>query len=120
MGIFPSYYEPWGYTPVECLASGVPAVTSDLAGFGDYAKNIDIGDEAHGLYLLERSTKDFDASASDLADMLFRFVESSRKERILMRNKSEDLSECFDWKNLYANYEKAYEMAIDGLTIAKD
>jgi glycogen(starch) synthase len=120
MGIFPSYYEPWGYTPVECLASGVPAVTSDLAGFGDYAKNVDIGDEAHGLYLLERATKDFDTSASELADMLFRFVESSRKERILMRNKSEDLSECFDWKNLYANYEKAYKMAVDGITIARD
>ena len=38
MGVFPSYYEPWGYTPLECIARGVPAVTSDLSGFGDYVR----------------------------------------------------------------------------------
>ena len=120
LGIFPSYYEPWGYTPVECLASGVPAVTSDFAGFGNYVKNIDIGDEKHGLYMLERTNKDFNESANDLADILFRFVNSSRKERIVMRNKCEDLSECFDWKNLYAEYEKAYIMAMEEIAIAID
>ena len=36
MGVFPSYYEPWGYTPMECVALGVPAVTTDLSGFGAY------------------------------------------------------------------------------------
>jgi glycogen(starch) synthase len=118
LGIFPSYYEPWGYTPVECLASGVAAVTSDLAGFGDYAQNIPIGDEAHGLYLLKRTNKDFDTAANDLADMLFRFVETSRKDRIQMRNLSEDLSEHFDWKNLYSEYQKAYDMAMEDVSIA--
>jgi glycosyltransferase involved in cell wall biosynthesis len=38
LGVFPSYYEPWGYTPLECMARGVPTVTSDLSGFGDYMK----------------------------------------------------------------------------------
>lgn len=119
LGIFPSYYEPWGYTPVECLASGVAAVTSDLAGFGDYSKNVDIADEEHGLYVLKRANKDFDTAANDLADMLHRFVNTSRKERIQMRNLSEDLSEHFDWKNLYSEYEKAYLMALDELSIAE-
>jgi glycogen(starch) synthase len=118
LGIFPSYYEPWGYTPIECLASGVAAVTSDLAGFGDYVKNVNIADENHGLYLLERANKDFNTAADDLADMLFRFVNTSRKERIQTRNLSEDLSEHFDWKNLYSEYEKAYLLAADELTIA--
>src|SRR5690606_30993851 len=40
MGIFPSYYEPWGYTPMECVASGVPTVTTDLAGFGSYVRSM--------------------------------------------------------------------------------
>ncbi len=111
LGIFPSYYEPWGYTPVECLASGVPAVTSDLSGFGDYIKNVAIGDEKHGMYVVQRAHKDFDAAANELADMLFRFVKTTRKARIKMRNKSEDLSEVFDWKNLYCAYEDAYVMA---------
>ena len=39
MGIFPSYYEPWGYTPMEAIAMGVPAVTSDLSGFGAYVQS---------------------------------------------------------------------------------
>ena len=38
MGIFPSYYEPWGYTPMETVALGVPAVTTDLSGFGAYVQ----------------------------------------------------------------------------------
>ncbi len=40
LGIFPSYYEPWGYTPMECVAMGVPAVTTDLSGFGAYVQRI--------------------------------------------------------------------------------
>ncbi|MEQ9289875.1 MAG: glycosyltransferase [Cyclobacteriaceae bacterium] len=117
LGIFPSYYEPWGYTPVECLASGVPAVTSDLSGFGDYIKNVPIGDEEHGMYIVKRTHKDFDTCANDLADMLFRFVQTTRKDRISMRNKSEDLSEVFDWKNLYSEYEKAYLLATESLSV---
>ncbi|MFY0650984.1 MAG: glycosyltransferase [Cyclobacteriaceae bacterium] len=115
LGVFPSYYEPWGYTPVECLASGVPAVTSDLSGFGDYIKNVPAGDEDHGMYVVERSNKDFDTSANNLADILFDVVNTSRKDRINMRNLSEDLSEFFDWNNLYSEYAKAYKMASEDL-----
>ena len=118
LGIFPSNYEPWGYTPLECLASGVSTVTSDLAGFGDYAKHLDMADESHGLFIVDRAKQDFHSSAEELAEMLMRFVKKSRKERIEMRNKSEDLAECFDWKNLYQEYEMAYEKTEDELKIA--
>jgi len=117
LGIFPSYYEPWGYTPIECLASGVPAVTSDLSGFGDYVKNVPQADEDHGLYIVERATKDFNASAEHLTELLLRFVKTSSRNRIAMRNKSEDLSEQFDWKNMYVHYENAYLAATDKLSI---
>ena len=112
LGIFPSYYEPWGYTPIECLASGVPTVTSDLAGFGDYVKNVPKGDENHGLFILKRFGLDFNKSADHLTNILFRFALSTRKERIFMRNKSEDLSESFDWKKLYKYYMEAYKIAL--------
>ncbi len=115
LGIFPSYYEPWGYTPIECLARGVAAVTSDLSGFGDYLKNIPIADEEHGLYLVKRADKSFDESADELADIMWRYIQISSRDRIDMRNKSEDLSEEFDWKNLYAEYEKSYKMALKTL-----
>ena len=32
--VFPSYYEPWGYTPLESVAFSVPTITTTLAGFG--------------------------------------------------------------------------------------
>ncbi|GAA5029118.1 hypothetical protein GCM10011506_17170 [Marivirga lumbricoides] len=115
LGIFPSYYEPWGYTPIECLARGVAAVTSDLSGFGDYLKNVPIADEAHGLYLVKRAERSFDEAAEDLTDLMWRFIQISGRDRIDMRNKSEDLSEAFDWKNLYSAYEKSYKMALKTL-----
>ncbi|MEO9968078.1 MAG: glycosyltransferase [Reichenbachiella sp.] len=113
LGIFPSYYEPWGYTPVECLARGVSAVTSDLSGFGDYVKNIKKGNEAHGMYLVERENKDFHSSAAQLANMMLQFVNTTSKHRIQSRNKAEDLSEEFDWKNLIKHYNSAYERALN-------
>ncbi|MGL1889301.1 MAG: glycosyltransferase [Reichenbachiella sp.] len=111
LGVFPSYYEPWGYTPVECLARGVSAVTSDLSGFGDYVKDLDRGDEDHGLYLIERENKDFDSAAEQLSEKMLTFIRTSTKKRIKTRNKAEDLSEEFDWKNLIKHYEDAYGMA---------
>ncbi|UXX79732.1 glycosyltransferase [Reichenbachiella carrageenanivorans] len=117
LGIFPSYYEPWGYTPVECLARGVSAVTSDLSGFGNYVKHIKKGNEAHGMYLIERENKDFHSSADQLARKMLQFVTSTSKNRIQSRNKAEDLSEEFDWKNLIKHYNKAYEMAIAQFSI---
>lgn len=117
LGVFPSYYEPWGYTPIECLARGVSAITSDLAGFGDYVKNVKKGNEAHGLFMVERGNKNFDESADHLANIMFEFVMKSSRARIDMRNKSEDLSEEFDWKKLYQEYLKSYEMASDKVAI---
>lgn len=108
LGIFPSHYEPWGYTPLECLARGVAAVTSDVSGFGDYLRNTPLGDEEHGAFLVERLNKTFDQSAEALANLMFKFISKTSRSRIDMRNKSEDLSESFDWKNLYPHYMKAY------------
>ena len=117
LGVFPSYYEPWGYTPIECLASGVPAITSDLSGFGDYAANVENADEEHGLYIVNRANKDFNSSADHLANLMMKFVKTSSRDRIAMRNKSEDLSEQFDWKNLYEHYENSYIAATKEVSI---
>ena len=112
LGIFPSFYEPWGYTPLECLASGVPAITSDLTGFGDYVlKYIPEHLEA-GIYVVNRKGESFSSIASQLANFLFSFVMKGRRDRINMRNRSEDVSEKFDWKTFANNYYKAYSRAL--------
>ncbi|WP_181305523.1 glycosyltransferase [Rufibacter sp. XAAS-G3-1] len=112
MGIFPSYYEPWGYTPLECVASGIPAVTSDLSGFGDYVKKNVKKHTDKGIYVIDRHERSFDDSAEQLTKHLYDYVEMSRRERISQRNKVESLSEMFDWKKLLVHYERAYQLAL--------
>jgi glycogen(starch) synthase len=112
LGIFPSYYEPWGYTPLECMASGVPAVTSDLSGFGDYLLKHMLDHEKGGMFVVERGKRTFDWSAKQLASFLYKFIKQNRRERIMQRNNVENYSSVFDWGNLIQNYEDAYEKAL--------
>ena len=111
LGVFPSYYEPWGYTPLECMASGVPSVTSDLSGFGDYLTRNFPDYEKNGMFVIERGKRTFDWSARHLATSLHRFLTQSRRERIMQRNNVENYSAAFDWKNLIKHYRQAYELA---------
>lgn len=111
LGIFPSYYEPWGYTPLECMASGVPAVTSDLSGFGDYLLRNMPDHEKGGMFVVERGKRTFDWSAKQLASFLHRFLIQDRRSRIMQRNNVENYSYAFDWENLIKNYEDAYQLA---------
>jgi glycogen(starch) synthase len=113
MGVFPSYYEPWGYTPLECVARGVPAITSDLSGFGDYALQNVPDPEGKGIFVVHRQEKSFDESAEELTDMLWQFVQLSRRDRIMQRNAVESNAELFDWKNLRVYYDRAYALALE-------
>ncbi|MFN0200722.1 MAG: glycosyltransferase [Bacteroidia bacterium] len=112
LGVFPSYYEPWGYTPLECVASGVPAITSDLAGFGDYVKDSVPNYNDLGMYVVERKDKKFADAAEDLAEMMFSFTKLNRRERIVQRNKVEASADLFDWKQLGVHYDMAYHLGI--------
>jgi len=113
LGIFPSMYEPWGYTPLECLASGIPSVTSDMAGFGDYVLNEVPNHNEKGLYIIKRRGRDFYETAEDLANMMFEFVKMSRRERIALRYKCEEASLDFDWSNLGKYYDEAYRSVVN-------
>ncbi|CAN0130669.1 unnamed protein product, partial [Chrysoparadoxa australica] len=112
MGIFPSYYEPWGYTPLECLASGIPAVTSDLAGFGDYVMQNVRDHDKRGIYVIQRQEKSFDQAAGQLANRLYNFARLTRRQRIEMRNRSEASSTLFGWDQLIKYYDQAYLSAL--------
>ena len=112
MGIFPSFYEPWGYTPLESIARGVPAVTSNLSGFGDYVlKTIPDANEK-GIFVIDKINKTFDESAQQLADYLFEFVKKNRRERVETRYQAEGQAINFDWELLNQYYEKAYNLAL--------
>ncbi|MBX2901817.1 MAG: glycosyltransferase [Cyclobacteriaceae bacterium] len=113
LGIFPSYYEPWGYTPLECMASGVPAVTSDLSGFGDYLLHNMPDHEKGGMFVVERGKRTFDWSARQLAVFLYKFLQQDRRSRIMQRNNVENYSSAFDWDNLITHYEDAYQKLLN-------
>jgi len=111
LGLFPSYYEPWGYTPLECAARGVPAVTSDFSGFGDYVNRKYPDHEDKGIYVNSRTGKTFDQVAEELAQSLFHFCMQSRRDRIAQRNKVEEFATEFDWSSLSEYYYQAYSIA---------
>lgn len=110
LGVFPSYYEPWGYTPLECMANGIPSITSDLSGFGDYILHHIKDHEKYGLFVIERGKRTFDWSANQLADVMYNFLRQNMRERIMQRNNVESNSSIFDWANLIRHYTEAYRL----------
>jgi glycogen(starch) synthase len=113
LGVFPSYYEPWGYTPMESVALGIPAVTTDLSGYGAYVqRHIDHARE-QGIVVLNRRSQSFDAAADDLTRYLLEFIALNRRQRIELRNKVERLGELFDWSALASHYHEAHDLALD-------
>jgi glycogen(starch) synthase len=113
LGLFPSAYEPWGYTPLECMALGTPALSSDLAGFGRYVMENLPDHENWGLSVLGRRGRSFSEAASDLAGRLFQFCTLSRRDRIELRNSVERRSWEFDWAKVGGAYQVAHERALE-------
>ena len=113
LGIFTSYYEPWGYTPMESIALGVPAVTTDLSGFGAYVQRHVPHHEDQGVLVLNRSGKSFDDGTEDLVNYLVSFARLNRRQRIELRNRVERLGEMFDWSVLVRHYHEAHDLALE-------
>jgi glycogen(starch) synthase len=112
LGIFPSYYEPWGYTPHECAVSGIPSVTSDLSGFGQYAlANIPDRNEK-GIFVIRRKDNSYEHSVKQLTNIMYEFCQQPRRERVLQRSQLQSVAPWFDWQTLIENYQKAYKLAI--------
>lgn len=116
LGLFPSLYEPWGYTPLECAAMGVPSVTSDLAGFGKYVQENFQEPEKSGLTVLKRRGRGFFDSAADLTKYLVDFCKMDRRERIALRNEVDKKSWDFDWSKLGKTYHAAHDLALARFT----
>lgn len=113
LGIFPSSYEPWGYTPLECVCMGVPAITSDLSGFGRYLADVHPDHDRHGITVLGRRDQDFASSARELANRLLAFCRLNRRQRIALRNAVEAHSHSFDWERLGHAYHRAHHLALE-------
>lgn len=113
LGLFPSAYEPWGYTPLECMALGVPAISSDLAGFGRYVHDTQPGHDSWGLTVLPRRGRGYHDAAAELAQHLLAYCRLTRRERVNLRNEVERRSWDFDWQRLGIAYHNAHDMALE-------
>jgi len=120
LGLFPSYYEPWGYTPLESIALGVPALTTDLSGFGLFVKK----HEAHkddnykdGVYLLERLNKSEETVIDKFADIMHKFTKFTQQQRIDCKLNAKNFSGLADWKIFVEYYVNAHNMALQKVKI---
>uniref|UniRef100_A0A4W3IDY2 Glycogen [starch] synthase n=1 Tax=Callorhinchus milii TaxID=7868 RepID=A0A4W3IDY2_CALMI len=112
LGVFPSYYEPWGYTPAECTVMGIPSVTTNLSGFGCFMQQHIADPAAYGIYILDRHVKSLDESCNQLTSFIYSFCQQTRRQRIIQRNRTERLSDLLDWKYLGRYYVHARQMAL--------
>lgn len=112
LGVFPSYYEPWGYTPAECTVMGVPSITTNLSGFGCFMDENIEDCEDYGIYIVDRRLKSVEESIQQLCEQMFRFCQKTRRQRINQRNRTERLSDLLDWKRMGLEYMKARQLAL--------
>ena len=112
MGVFSSYYEPWGYTPAECTVMGIPSITTNLSGFGCYMEELIENAADYGIYIVDRRTKGVDDSVNQLTEYMYEFTTKSKRQRINQRNRTERLSDLLDWKRMGLEYVKARQLAL--------
>ncbi|MBI2133928.1 glycogen/starch synthase [Candidatus Woesearchaeota archaeon] len=110
LGVFPSFYEPWGYTPLEAGALGVASVTTDLAGFGKYISKISSKNE--GIFVIRRLGKDDNKVVDDLSDILYSYSRMTKEERIRNKIEAKRIASHADWKNFAKYYFSAHKIAM--------
>jgi len=111
MGIYPSTYEPYGLTPLEALALGVPAVTTDLSGFG-LLVNEQLSEENNGIFVLNRKGRTNEEAAIDLAKIIIKQSQLSNEEVTNARFTAREISELYSWQNIIKQYGTAYDEAV--------
>jgi glycosyltransferase involved in cell wall biosynthesis len=111
--VFPSYYEPWGYTPLESCAFHVPTITTSLAGFGEWAAR---QKERYGVIVIERNDSNFNEVAEQVAEDLLRFARLNPQQLQLARKEAAAVAKKADWKHFFQYYRKAYDIALKNRT----
>ena len=112
--IYPSYYEPWGYTPLEAVAFKVPCITTDLAGFGLWANSVfgHNGELEDGVKVIHRTDYNYSEVADAIKDAVADFSNMSKKQIDDCRKHAEALSKKALWSEFIKYYDEAYDIAL--------
>lgn len=111
--VYPSYYEPWGYTPLESIAFGIPTITTDLAGFGLWAKKSVSGNNiSEGVAVINRNDFNYFEVADAITDSILTLVGKDEKEIDNIRTRSFELASKAEWSKFIVYYEEAFKIAL--------
>ena len=112
--VYPSYYEPWGYTPLESIAFGIPTVTTNLAGFGMWAKKAGVSgsDLSEGVAVIERTDFNYFEVADAIMEQILSLSEKSERERQQIKKNCLALSEKAEWNKFIDYYFEAFDIAL--------
>jgi len=111
MTVFPSYYEPWGYTPLESIAFHIPTITTTLAGFGLWALS-QSPDPEKFVTVIDRNDENDEHVTAMITQRILGFVNSSDEEKEAARASAYELSRKALWSKLVENYYDAYDIAL--------
>ncbi len=114
LSIFPSYYEPWGYTPLESVAMGVPAITTNLAGFGQWVEK-ELGNDAGktGVKVIHRTDSNYDQALAQIVECVLDVAHMTTPEHDRLRRNAKATSKRATWDNFMASYITAYQEALN-------
>ncbi len=112
LAVFPSYYEPWGYTPLESIAFHIPAVTTDITGFGKAVVAVG-GATNGGIYIVERNDYNESEVIKNVAGIICDFSRKTETEINACREAASNLSTHFTWERQISYYLDAYSMALE-------
>ena len=112
--IYPSYYEPWGYTPLEAVAFKVPCITTDLAGFGLWANSVfgKYGEIQDGVKVIRRTDYNYSEVADAIKDTVAEFSGYTKQQVDECRKKADALSKKALWSEFIKYYYEAYDIAL--------
>ena len=112
--IYPSYYEPWGYTPLEAVAFKVPCITTDLAGFGLWANSVfgRYGEIQDGVKVIHRTDYNYSEVADNIKDTVAEYSAFTKKLVDEARKHASELSKKALWSEFIKFYEEAYDIAL--------
>ena len=113
--IYPSYYEPWGYTPLESVAFKTPCITTDLSGFGQWVDSVlgRTGTLTDGVSVLHRDDNNYFECAAEICQVIQQFMNAPKADRDKMRRNAAKFANKAQWENFVAYYYKAYEFALN-------
>ena len=114
LGVFPSWYEPWGYTPQESAAWAVPTVTTDLAGFGLWVREQQaLSDTDCGIAILSRRQNTYETVVTALRDEILKAVSLSEERLAQQRRQVRQFVDGCSWERFFPKYLEAYQLTLD-------